>query len=406
MRKLTIRTDDPSCVERLSKAFSAEPKTFKEYVPTPALHHAMSLYQDMPDFTQKRERPLAQFDVETDKSKEQLSEILEQSITDKTRSVWYPKKERGLGDWAWVSDSDLKPNCEFFIISKGRPQCITARALKRMGLDFRIIVEQEDFNEYFANWGSHVHVGDFVNDSKSSIPVRNYVDDIAIGDRYWLLDDNIEDFNILNNNKKYVSRTGVMFRAWEDFTDRFKNVGMAGFNYYSFAKATDAVKPFHLNTRIYSCTLMYKNLDDVRLGGKLWRGRYNEDTDLSLRILKAGYCTLLSNQFLAGKVTTQRCKGGNTDNVYVDGDNRLKFAESLKEQHPDVTKVVKKFGRWHHQVDYSGFTQELERHEAYPVYDYKLRLDPEGRNKNRQENPCLLISESSEAYTSIFRKGE
>lgn len=379
-RKLTIRTNNPNSVDKLSKAFSAEPKTFKEYVPTKALLHAMEIYQDMPEFTQKRERPLAQFDVETVKSKEELSQILEQSISDKTRSLWYPKQERGLGDWAWVSDSDLKPNCEFFIISKGRPQCITARALKRMGLDFRIIVEQEDFNEYFANWGSHVHVGDFDTTTKSSIPVRNYVDEIAIGDRYWLLDDNCEDCNILNNNKKYVSRTGVMFRAWEDFTDRFTNVGQAGFNYYSFAKATDAVKPFTLNTRIYSCTLMYKNLEGVKVDGKLWRGRYNEDTDLSLRILKAGYCTLLSNQFLFGKVTTQRCKGGNTDSVYVDGDNRLKFAESLRDQHPDVVKVVKKFGRWHHQVDYSGFQQGLESHEAYPVYDYKLRLDPNARN--------------------------
>ena len=82
---------------------------------------------------------------------------------------------------------------------------------------------------------------------------------------------------------------------------------------------------------------------------------------------------------MAGKVTTQRCKGGNTDNVYVDGDNRLKFAESLKEQHPDVTKVVKKLGRWHHQVDYSGFKQGLDPYLSYRVCDYKLRLDPNAR---------------------------
>ena len=49
-------------------------------------------------------------------------------------------------------------------------------------------------------------------------------------------------------------------------------------------------------------------------------------------------------------------KGGNTDNVYgEDADFRRKFADSLKEQHPDVVEVTWKFGRWHHQVDYSGF---------------------------------------------------
>jgi hypothetical protein len=48
-------------------------------------------------------------------------------------------------------------------------------------------------------------------------------------------------------------------------------------------------------------------------------------------------------------------KGGNTDHVYTDQDQRRKFAESLVEQHPDVTKVVWKFNRWHHHVDYRPF---------------------------------------------------
>ena len=48
-------------------------------------------------------------------------------------------------------------------------------------------------------------------------------------------------------------------------------------------------------------------------------------------------------------------KGGNTDTVYAAGDHRMAFAQSLKDQHPDCVKVVWKFGRWHHQVDYSGF---------------------------------------------------
>ena len=87
-----------------------------------------------------------------------------------------------------------------------------------------------------------------------------------------------------------------------------------------------------------------------------WRGKYNEDTDISLRVLKAGYVTVLFNAFLVDKTGTDRNKGGgNTDNVYVDGDERLKFAKSLQEQHPDVVKVVRKFGRWHHSVNYKPF---------------------------------------------------
>lgn len=41
--------------------------------------------------------------------------------------------------------------------------------------------------------------------------------------------------------------------------------------------------------------------------------------------------------------------------LYNTGDQRRAFAESLKEQHPDVVEVVWKFNRWHHQVNYAPF---------------------------------------------------
>ena len=86
-----------------------------------------------------------------------------------------------------------------------------------------------------------------------------------------------------------------------------------------------------------------------------WRGFYNEDTDLCLRALKDGWCTILFNTFLGDKATTLKMKGGNTEEVYSDSDNRLKFAKSLQKQHPDVVEIVWKFNRWHHQVNYKPF---------------------------------------------------
>lgn len=47
-------------------------------------------------------------------------------------------------------------------------------------------------------------------------------------------------------------------------------------------------------------------------------------------------------------------KGGNTDELYR-GDGRLKMAQSLQKQHPDLVTVTRKFGRWQHQVDYRRF---------------------------------------------------
>jgi hypothetical protein len=47
-------------------------------------------------------------------------------------------------------------------------------------------------------------------------------------------------------------------------------------------------------------------------------------------------------------------KGGNSDELYVD-DGRLKMAQSLVDQHPDVAHVTEKWGRYQHHVDYRPF---------------------------------------------------
>ena len=192
----------------------------------------------------------------------------------------------------------------------------------------------------------------FSNLGRGSIPARNWVWGHSLDkgyERHWILDDNIEVFNRLNRNDKLEVRCDSTFRACEDFTDRFKNVGLSGMNYNSFAKANDSVPAFYLNTRIYSCILIRNDLPFR------WRGKFNEDTDLSLRVLKSGECTVLFNAFLCGKVTSMRMRGGNTDSIYAETNNRLEFAESLARQHPDVATVTKKFGRWHHQVNYKTF---------------------------------------------------
>jgi hypothetical protein len=247
----------------------------------------------------------------------------------------------------------MNPEYPIYIISKGRwKNRLTARSLEKMNVPYKIVIEPQEFDNYSAVMDrDKILVLPFSNLGQGSIPARNWVWDHSIESgwsKHWILDDNIEAFNRLNRNMKPEVRTGAIFKAAEDFVDRYENVAISGFNYYSFCKSTDAVPPFYLNTRIYSCILI-DNAIPYR-----WRGRYNEDTDLSLRALKDGYCTILFNAFLAGKVTTMRMKGGNTDELYAD-DGRKKMAEALRDLHPDVTRVVWKFNRWHHQVDYRKF---------------------------------------------------
>lgn len=248
----------------------------------------------------------------------------------------------------------MNPKYPIYIISKGRSKrCLTARELTIMNVPFYLVVEPQEEREYRSEWkNANIIVTPFSNLGKGSIPVRNFVWQHSIDNgfkKHWVLDDNLEGFHRLNKNIKPKVTDGTIFKCCEDFTDRYENVKISGMNYYSFCKATDKVPPFYLNTRIYSCILIDNSLEFR------WRGKYNEDTDLSLRTLKAGYCTILFNAFLVGKVTTMRMKGGNTGEVYGDTDNRLEFAESLQKQHPDVVKVTWKFNRWHHQVNYKPF---------------------------------------------------
>lgn len=286
---------------------------------------------------------------------------LGQTVTNRTKSLWHPKLIRGLNSNKYYKNTTgdrTNPKYPVYVISKGRAKrCLTAKELVRINVPFKLVVEPQEAEEYAEIWGEdRLLILPFSNLGQGSVPARNWVWNHSFdnGDRrHWIIDDNIENFHYFNRNVKAKVMDGTIFRAAEDYTDRYKNVGMSGFNYYSFCKATDDPALLYFNTRIYSCILIDNDLPFN------WRGKYNEDTDLSLRVLKSGRCTLLFNIFLAGKVTTQRMKGGNTEEVYGDTDKRREFAESLQGQHPDVVEVVWKFNRWHHQVNYKPFKSNL-----------------------------------------------
>ena len=250
----------------------------------------------------------------------------------------------------------MKSKYPIYIISKGRWESrLTSKALDEMNVPYRIVIEPQEYDNYAAVIdSSKILVLPFGNLGQGSIPARNFVWEHSINagfERHWILDDNIEQFNRLNRNLQVKVLTGQIFKAAEDFIDRYENVALAGFQYDYFAKAKTILPAFYMNTRIYSCILIKNDLP------YRWRGRYNEDTDLSIRALKDGWCTVLFYAFIQQKAQTMTMKGGNTDNVYIDGDNRLKFAQSLVEQHPDVARVTQKFGRFHHHVNYKPFAK-------------------------------------------------
>lgn len=242
-----------------------------------------------------------------------------------------------------------------YIPSKGRWETMhTAKRLDECGIAYQVVIEPTEQKQYENAIGrSKVLVLPFHDLGQGSIPARNWIWEHAKergAERHWIIDDNIIRFYRMNMNRRIPVRGCGIFNAAESFTDRFENVAFSGFNNIAFAPDRQPdIAPFTVNTRIYSMTLI-----DTGLSYR-WRGRFNEDTDICLRALKDGLCTIQFNAFLGDKATTMKMKGGNTDNVYNTGDHRRAFAESLREQHPDVVSVVWKFDRWHHEVDYSPF---------------------------------------------------
>lgn len=258
----------------------------------------------------------------------------------------------------------MNPEYPIYIVSKGRwDSRLTSKALERMGVPYFIIVEEQEWRNYAEVIDSqkililpqayldNYDTFDGVQINKGSGSARNFAWDhsmLKIGaKRHWVLDDNIPHFGRINKNLLIRVTSGTIFMCAEDFVDRYENVALAGFNYDFFAQTRTKLKPFVLNTRIYS-VLLIDNLIPYR-----WRGRFNEDTDLSLRVLKDGLCTVQFNAFIQEKATTQTVKGGNTE-VYKEEGTDVK-SKMLENMHPDVALVVWRYGRWHHHVNYLPF---------------------------------------------------
>lgn len=319
-----------------------------------------SEWKGLPEFVQEDLQGVKPIIVHfhTMKDREEFAKQIDQPITEQTSYLWFPKEDRLMNDEHYF-DKPAGQNrllrYPVYIVSKGRWKTrLTAKTFEDAGIPYSIVIEPQEFKEYAAVIDpKKILQLPFSNLGQGSIPARNWIYDHAVkagAKKHWIFDDNIRGLYRVNRNRKAPVRSPVPLIVVEELSDRYTNVGLSGMHYFMFVPRKEKVPPFYLNTRVYSGILINHAID-LR-----WRGVYNEDTDLSLRVLKAGWCTILVNAFVIQKITTMQMAGGNTDELYK-GDGRLKMAESLAEQHPDIVKVTRKFGRWQHVVNYSAFRE-------------------------------------------------
>tara|TARA_R110000868_G_scaffold274911_1_gene534615 strand:+ start:1843 stop:2679 length:837 start_codon:yes stop_codon:yes gene_type:complete len=258
----------------------------------------------------------------------------------------------------------MNPDCPIYIISKGRWESrLTSKALEKMNVPYRIAVEPQEYEKYASVIDSNkILVLPFSNHGLGSYPARNFCWEHSIENGakfHWVLDDNINGFVRLNRNERIPINSGSIFKASEDFVNRYENVAQAGFEYRFFAGGNRRKKAaFITNTRIFSCILIRNDIP------YRWRLKYNEDADLSLRVLKDGWCTVMFRCFLQNKAGTLTMKGGNTEEMYENGEKNLEKSQMIVDYHPDMASIVRRYGRWHHQIDYSVFKRNVLKKKA------------------------------------------
>ena len=324
---------------------------------------------------------------------------VKQRLSLNLKSISFPPKKPKVWKYWWVCKSEtVKPQYPIYIISKNRGDSrLTSKCLERLTIPYYIVIEPQNYDEYSCMIDKEkILVLPYSNSGDGPGRSRNWCWDHSkqMGyKRHWVMDDNITDFYRLYGNRILPIGDGGMFRVCEEFVDRFENVPLSGLQYDFFVVDKKPHPPFVLNTRIYSVQLIENN-SPFR-----WRGRYNEDTIMSLDILKSkksdphhlkpsfdiktykqtnwvgDFCTIHFNCLLQHKSPTQNLGGGNSDEFYFK-EGTYNKSKMLEVVHSDVSELDWRFSRYHHTVNYNPFKKNKLK--------YVSGYDP-SKNKNETD---------------------
>lgn len=240
------------------------------------------------------------------------------------------------------------PRYPVYIPSKGRSDNpLTGRMFRRDKVAFRIVVEPNEVPAYRREFAHELLV--LPENNRGLVYARNFIKAHSLKEghaRHWQFDDDIRYISRVYRGWRLRCPSGVALSACEDFVERYENVGLASLNSEFFVPCTGTVRgtfpPFVLNGRCYTCFLMLNSLPNT------WRHRYNEDTDMTLQVLAAGWCTILFNAFLIKTLMTMTA-GGGQESMYA-RDGRLRMARQLERVWPGVVTTRRRFGRPQHVV--------------------------------------------------------
>lgn len=257
-----------------------------------------------------------------------------------------------------------------YIPTRGRAGTqLTADALIALGIRPYLVVEASEQQAYAeANPGCEVIVWpqEYLDNYEKTPELdphpttgaaHNYAWDHSRANgftHHWIMDDNISKFYVRYNGRRAVIANAKALHWNEDFIRKFQNLAGISLAMAPFMKGHTLA----LNTRLY-CATLYRN--DLHEYGIKWRRGLNDDTIVSLDILKTGYWCTAENRAvgIAKKGTSRKSRmGGGMTDFYAQGGFIKKSAELVR-CHPEYSTTEIRFNRIHHVVDFSSFKQQL-----------------------------------------------
>lgn len=265
-----------------------------------------------------------------------------------------------------------------YIISKGRPQCRTAKTLIKMNYNhpWFIVVGNNDntLSEYETNYPDHIIVFDWYNQVKNidtldnfgidnmpsgATPVRNAVREISESrgeKRHWQFDDDYDFFQIydVSTGKNRRVCDGEEFYGCLSKISNFAyltNSGNAG-----FCQSTMEGSP---NKRLTYAKRVFNahNLPSDKNSFLFWRGRLNDDLINALEMYHNGRYEFSFKFLQLHMLDTQQEQGGLTD-IYKEQGTVRKTAYALLIA-PYAVKLIIKFGRYHHRVNWKRVVPKI-----------------------------------------------
>lgn len=263
-----------------------------------------------------------------------------------------------------------------YIISKGRPRCRTARTLEKMGYPGEWFIvcgsNDETIDDYRRNWGDHVIEFDWYDEITRTDPLDNFgFEDMASGAcparnatrrisrdrgelRHWQFDDDYTAFKRVNS----ACTKNVPFEDGGDFEEwllRLATLGLdAGLKNIGFPPASEAFPYLGLTfgKRVFNAHNMPS--DDLF---EPWVARMNDDTINAINVYRHGGFEMSLRCMSMNMPPTQSESGGLTDIYKAEGTVRKSAYPVLLA--PNAAKLVIKFGRYHHKVDWQQLVPKV-----------------------------------------------